>query len=106
MATLYLNITSGGRVADDIVDRVRASLDGATSGRAAHDIAATINRMITTGDLPAGTRLPTVRELARQLGISPTTVSEAWRRLSDVGAIDARGRRGTFVVESPRQRGP
>jgi DNA-binding transcriptional MocR family regulator len=62
--------------------------------------------MITIGDLPAGERLPTVRELARRLGISPTTVSEAWRALANAGAIDARGRRGTFVIDSPRPRGP
>ena len=55
----------------------------------------------------AGARLPTVRDLARQLGISPTTVSEAWRCLADVGAIDARGRRGTFVRRRRRDpRGP
>ena len=53
--------------------------------------------MITAGELPVGTRLPTVRELSRRLGVSPTTVSEAWRRLADVGAIEARGRNGTFV---------
>lgn len=53
--------------------------------------------MITSGELPDGTRLPTVRDLARRLGVSPTTVSDAWRSLADVGAIEARGRNGTFV---------
>ena len=53
--------------------------------------------MITSGELPVGTRLPTVRELSRRLGVSPTTVSEAWRSLADVGAIEARGRNGTYV---------
>jgi DNA-binding transcriptional MocR family regulator len=93
-------------VADEIVERVRASISADGSGRTARDIAATISRMITSGELPAGERLPTVRELARRLGISPTTVSEAWRALSNAGAIDARGRRGTFVIDAPRPRGP
>jgi DNA-binding transcriptional MocR family regulator len=106
MATLLLDITAGGRVADDIVERVRASIAVDASGRTARDIAAAISRMITNGELPPGERLPTVRELARRLGISPTTVSEAWRVLSTVGAIDARGRRGTFVIDAPRPRGP
>ena len=53
--------------------------------------------MITAGALPVGERLPTVRELASALGVSPTTVSEAWQSLAAVGAIDARGRQGTFV---------
>lgn len=53
--------------------------------------------MISAGQLLDGTRLPTVRELARRLGVSPTTVSDAWRSLAEVGAIEARGRNGTFV---------
>src|SRR5262245_55087793 len=53
--------------------------------------------MITAGELAVGSRLPTVRELSRRLGVSPTTVSEAWRSLADVGAIETRGRNGTFV---------
>jgi DNA-binding transcriptional MocR family regulator len=67
--------------------------------RSARGIAAAVGRLITAGDLPIGSRLPTVRELSRALGVSPTTVSEAWQTLSSVGALDARGRRGTFVRE-------
>ena len=64
--------------------------------------------MITRGDLAVGTRLPTVRELSKSLGVSPTTVTEAWQTLTSVGAIDARGRQGTFVRQptgpgSPRR---
>lgn len=67
--------------------------------RSARGIAAAVGRMITAGELPIGSRLPTVRELSRALGVSPTTVSEAWQTLAAVGALDARGRRGTFVRE-------
>ncbi len=63
----------------------------------AKSIAAAIGRMITAGDLPPDTKLPTVRQLSRNLGVSPTTVSEAWRGLVAVGAIETRGRNGTFV---------
>src|SRR6478672_459321 len=65
--------------------------------RSARGIAAAVGRMITRGDLAVGTRLPTVRELSKSLGVSPPTVSEAWQTLTSVGAIDARGRQGTFV---------
>ncbi|MGH9132300.1 MAG: GntR family transcriptional regulator, partial [Ilumatobacteraceae bacterium] len=53
----------------------------ATAGddRSARGIAAVIGRMISAGQLADGTRLPTVRDLARRLGVSPTTVSDAWR---------------------------
>ena len=62
--------------------------------------------MITAGSIPVGARLPTVRELSRRLGVSPTTVSEAWRSLADVGAIEARGRNGTFVRPPTGPGGP
>ena len=36
--------------------------------------------MISAGELAIGSRLPTVRELSKELGVSPTTVSEAGNR--------------------------
>lgn len=77
------------------------SLAEAIEARNAQGIAAGIGRLITSGELPVGTRLPTVRALAQELDVSPTTVSEAWRTLAAVGAIDARGRNGTFVRQVP-----
>jgi DNA-binding transcriptional MocR family regulator len=62
--------------------------------------------MISAGTLDVGARLPTVRELSRQLGVSPTTVSEAWRSLTNVGAIETRGRNGTFVRRPAGPGGP
>ena len=73
------------------------SVTAEVADRSARGIAATVGRLISSGELPVGTRLPTVRELSRDLGVSPTTVSEAWQSLASVGAIDARGRQGTFV---------
>jgi len=83
--------------------------DGAgtdNDGRTARRIAAAIGRMITAGELDLGTRLPTVRELSRRIGVSPTTVSEAWRSLANVGAIETRGRNGTFVRRPAGTGGP
>src|SRR3954464_15532823 len=79
---------------------------GAVDDRSARGIAAAVSRLVTAGTLPAGSRLPTVRDVARELGISPTTVSEAWRSLARAGAIQTRGRSGTFVATPslPRQR--
>jgi len=85
-------------VSDDIVRHI--------DDRSARGIAAAISRLVTSGELAPGSRLPTVRDLAKRLGVSPTTVSEAWRTLTDAGAIDARGRRGTYVLDAPRPRGP
>jgi DNA-binding transcriptional MocR family regulator len=68
-----------------------------------HGIAATVARLITSGDLAPGDRLPTVRELAADLGVSPATVSHAWQALSSVGLIVSRGRSGSFVMATPRR---
>ena len=45
--------------------------------RSPRGIATGIARLITTGDLAPGDRLPTVRDLAIDLGVSPATVSHA-----------------------------
>lgn len=89
---------------DEIVTEITAGADG--DRRSARRIASVIGRMITAGELPVGERLPTVRELSRRLGVSPTTVSEAWRSLADVGAIEARGRNGTYVRPPTGPGGP
>ncbi|MEV6428249.1 aminotransferase class I/II-fold pyridoxal phosphate-dependent enzyme [Nocardia sp. NPDC051463] len=60
-------------------------------------IAAVVSRRIRSGALQPGSRLPTVREVARELRVSPSTVNQAWRALAATGAIVARGRAGTFV---------
>jgi len=65
--------------------------------RSPRGIAAAVHRMIRAEQVHAGDRLPTVRDLAQALGVSPATVSEAWQALGSVGAIQARGRAGTFV---------
>lgn len=50
------------------------------------------------GDLPAGSRLPTVRSLAEQLGLATNTVARAYKELEADGIVATEGRRGTFVA--------
>jgi DNA-binding transcriptional regulator YhcF (GntR family) len=52
---------------------------------------------IADGTLPAGTRLPTVRALAAQLGLAVNTVARSYRELETAGAIETRGRNGTVI---------
>lgn len=66
-------------------------------------IASAIARLITAGDLAPGDRLPTVRALAADLGVSPATVSHAWQTLSAAGLIVSRGRSGSLVRSAPRE---
>lgn len=49
--------------------------------------------------LPAGARLPSVRECARRHGVSPSTVVAAYDQLLAQGLVEARRQRGFFVRE-------
>lgn len=53
--------------------------------------------LVSSGDLAPGTRLPTVRRLAEDLGIAPNTVARTYRELEADGIIETRGRHGSFV---------
>ncbi|BDZ64865.1 GntR family transcriptional regulator [Agromyces mangrovi Wang et al. 2018] len=52
---------------------------------------------VRSGDLAAGTKLPTVRALAADLGVAVNTVAKAYRALESDAVIETRGRNGTFV---------
>jgi GntR family transcriptional regulator/MocR family aminotransferase len=53
--------------------------------------------MILTGAFAAGERLPATRTLSRELGLSRTTIIEAFERLAAEGLIEARVGSGTIV---------
>ncbi|MBB6628756.1 GntR family transcriptional regulator [Nocardioides sp. KIGAM211] len=57
---------------------------------------------IAAGDLPPGTRLPTVRALAAQLDLAANTVARAYRELEADGVVVTEGRRGTSVPLTAR----
>ncbi|MGO3884953.1 MAG: GntR family transcriptional regulator [Mycetocola sp.] len=56
-----------------------------------------IRGLITTGALAADQRLPSVRQLASDLGIAPGTVAKAYRTLEEEGALVTRIGSGTRV---------
>lgn len=53
--------------------------------------------MTVTGELAAGQKLPTVRQLATDLGLAANTAARAYRELEADGVISTQGRRGTFI---------
>lgn len=55
---------------------------------------------IRSGLLPPGTRLPTVRQLAGDLGIAPNTVAKTYKALEDESLVRGQGRRGTLVADA------
>ena len=61
-------------------------------------VADSIARAIRSGALARGERVPSVRETARQQGVSLSTVVQAYRSLEDSRLIEARPRSGYYVV--------
>ena len=57
-----------------------------------------ISSLIALGALDPGTRLPTVRSLAADLGIATGTVARAYKELEAAGLVDSRRRGGTVVT--------
>jgi len=57
--------------------------------------------MVASGRLVPGQRLPTIRQLATELGLAKGTVARAYRELESSGIIEGRGRAGTYVAAEP-----
>ena len=62
-------------------------------------IQAELRRLMLTGALPPGSRLPSVRELAGQLAINPNTIQRAYRELESEGYILSVAGKGSFVAQ-------
>jgi DNA-binding transcriptional MocR family regulator len=58
-----------------------------------------LTQLVRHGQLSAGTRLPSIRRLAQQVGASPFTVVDAYERLVARGLIESRAGRGFFVTQ-------
>lgn len=60
---------------------------------------AQIAGLIEAGELPPGSRLASVRQLAGDLGLAPGTVARAYSELEAAGTLVTRRRGGTYVAE-------
>lgn len=69
--------------------------NGLAPWRQVHD---QVIRAVTTGALPEGTRLPPIRQLARDLGLASGTVARAYRELEAAGWVATARARGTVVT--------
>lgn len=58
---------------------------------------AQIAGLIAVGSLHPDDRLPSVRQLAADLGLATGTVARAYRELEQAGSVEGRGRHGTVV---------
>lgn len=64
----------------------------------ASEISAQVEAEVSTGRLAAGTRLPSVRDRASELGVSASTVASAYRDLRRRGLVVGRAGQGTRVA--------
>lgn len=72
-----------------------------TAGTALFDqIRSQIVDGVQAGTLAPGTRLPTVRDLAAELGLAVNTVARAYRELESAGVVETRRRFGTFIART------
>ena len=59
-----------------------------------------LRRLIISGGVAPGERLPSVRELATQLAINPNTIQRAYRELENQGYLVTLPGKGTFAAEN------
>ena len=60
-----------------------------------------IQRRVAVGDLPPGTELPSIRQLAADLAVSVITIKRAYLELEREGTITTRQGKGSVVSRQP-----
>jgi DNA-binding transcriptional regulator YhcF (GntR family) len=75
------------------------SLDRNASTALTDQIELRLRERIANRQLLPAARLPSIRQLAAQLAVSPNTVVTAYDRLMALGLIESRGTAGYFVRE-------
>lgn len=78
-------------------------IDSTSSVPPFEQLRAQLARQIQDHTLAVGTRLPTIRRLAADLGLAVNTVGRAYRELEEAGLIETRGSAGSFVSTGGEQ---
>ena len=73
------------------------SIDHASSSTLYEQLMRQFRDSLDAGTLIAGTKLPTVRQLAADLQVAPYTVARVYRALEADGFVETLGRNGTVV---------
>ncbi|HEX6132893.1 MAG TPA: GntR family transcriptional regulator [Longimicrobiales bacterium] len=84
-----------------LIDRLAARLREAGSQPVAHAVVEELWLAVVDGSLDSGERLPTPRELAIELGVSPRSIERAYEELARRGVVVSRAGAGTFVSLAP-----
>ena len=78
---------------------MRVQIDYHSSEPICQQVVGQIKLLIVQGTLAAGDRLPSIRQLALELHINPTTVTRIYGQLEGEGVITLRQGQGAFVAE-------
>ncbi len=81
----------------DIATRLAAHLDPGRPQSLSRQIVDCVWLEVIEGALETGERMPTVRQLAIQLGLTPRAVTHAYEHLEQLGVLATRPGEGTFV---------
>ena len=84
---------SGANVAGVVL-----TVDPASAEPPFRQLKAQIIEGVGRGALTTGIRMPTVRKLAEEVGVSTATAAKVYRELEESGVLEGRGRSGTFVA--------
>lgn len=80
-----------------LIDRIAARLREAGAQPASQAVVEELWLAVVDGSLDSGERLPTPRELAIELGVSPRSIARAYEDLERRGVIVSRTGAGSFV---------
>ena len=80
-----------------LAERLAGHLDQSAADSLARQIVNHVWEEVVSGELDTGSRLPTIRQLAIDLGLNPKTVARAYDELERLGVVSARPGEGTFV---------
>ena len=80
---------------------MKISLNYHSSEPLTQQVVLQIKRLIVMGTLKTGDRLPSVRQLAKDLKLNPTTTSRVFAQLAKEGVVVQRPGHGVFIAEGP-----
>ena len=62
-----------------------------------------IKKRTVRGQYLVGTQLPSVREMAREMGVNPNTMARAYMELEREGFVTTHRGEGSFIAADPRR---
>ena len=71
-----------------------------------HQVVAQVKLLVVNGTLKRGDKLPSIRQLARDLRVNPTTVTRIYNQLAAEGVVTLRHGHGVFISDGSLRLAP